>query len=60
MDNSANIVCLPCMHLEFCTGCASQIHSISMDSFNINKKINVDIKCPRCKGDVDELLYIFT
>jgi len=60
MENHANIVCIPCMHMEFCHGCALEVHGISANSFSSNKRVNVDSKCPRCKGSVEELLYVFT
>mgnify|MGYP001189306722 CR=1 FL=1 len=60
MENHANIVCLPCMHMEFCHGCAIDINSLSSSAFSTNKRVVVDSKCPRCKGTVDEILYIFT
>ena len=60
MDNSANIVCVPCMHLEFCHGCASDLNNISIGSFSGSRTVAVESKCPRCKGDVNQLMYIFT
>lgn len=60
MDNSANIVCFPCMHLEFCHGCASDLHNVSISSFSGSRTTPVDSKCPRCKGNVNQLMYIFT
>jgi hypothetical protein len=60
MENNANIVCFPCMHLEFCSGCALHVHNLNMGIFTSTKRCNVESKCPRCKGDVNELMYIFT
>lgn len=60
MENKANIVCSPCMHMEYCTSCALTTHGISMGAFHENKMCSVESKCPRCKGDVSGLLYIFT
>lgn len=60
MNNCANIVCMPCMHLEFCHGCALDVHNISSNAFAGTRRTQVDSKCPRCKGSVDELMYIFT
>ena len=60
MDNHANIVCLPCMHLEFCQGCALQVNNLSLNAFSTNRRATVESKCPRCKGQVDEIMYIFT
>ncbi len=58
MTNDACIVCMPCMHLEFCHGCAIESHP-NVEN-HITRRISVDSTCPRCKGKVDELLYIFT
>lgn len=60
MENHANIVCLPCMHMEFCHGCALDTHGLSASAFSATKRVDLQSKCPRCKGSVDELLYIFT
>ena len=60
MENHANIVCLPCMHMEFCHGCACEVSGLSANAFSVSKSVDVDSKCPRCKGSVGELLYIFT
>lgn len=58
MTNDACIVCMPCMHLEYCHGCAIESHQ-NVEN-NISRRISVDSTCPRCKGKVNELLYIFT
>lgn len=60
MENHANIVCMPCMHLEFCHSCALQKHDLKCDDFSLNKKTKVNCKCPRCNSQTEELLYIFT
>ena len=60
MENNANVVCLPCMHLEFCTSCALQANNLDSNSFSLSKRCKVESKCPRCKGSTDELMYIFT
>ena len=60
METHANIVCLPCMHMEFCHGCACEVNGLSANAFSVNKRIQLESKCPRCKGGVEELLYIFT
>ena len=60
MENHANIVCLPCMHMEFCHGCALDIHNISANAFSSTRRVSVDSKCPRCKGSVAEILYVFS
>lgn len=60
MENKANILCSPCMHLEYCTGCALNYHNLNIDCFGGSKKCSVNSTCSRCKGDVKELIYVFT
>ncbi len=60
METRANILCSPCMHLEYCEACAINAHDLNLGDFTHNRKCAVSSKCPRCKGDVNELIYIFT
>lgn len=60
MNNAANVVCSPCSHLEYCQGCAVDVHGITMDTFSSTRRVSVKSSCPRCKGQVDEIFYIFT
>ncbi len=60
MDSSANIVCSPCMHMEFCYGCVSDMLKLSSNDFSTNKRCSVEMKCPRCKSSVNEIMYVFT
>ena len=60
METHANIVCLPCMHLEFCHACALDVHGLNGNAFTGTRQLAVESKCPRCKGKVEELQYIFT
>lgn len=60
MENKANIVCSPCMHMEYCSDCASRFHNLDLGVFVNSKRYDVNSSCPRCKQDVKELMYIFT
>jgi len=60
MTMNANVICMPCNHLEYCFECALNVHNLSSNDFSTNKPVSVDCRCPRCKGAVNKLLYIFT
>ena len=60
MAEHANVVCMPCSHMEFCMGCAIATHSLASDCFSFRKSVELEAKCPRCKGQVNELMYVFT
>jgi hypothetical protein len=59
MSSSANVVCKPCRHLEYCVKCAEKLNNTNIDQ-NGCIHVNGEFECPRCRADISILETIFT